>query len=140
MSLRSVRQGLPDMWRTEAEEAENNNQEKHSQSGVQRGYHLRHPPGERRTSQFVHHGDGLWSVSHCCVYLWAYVLCAPCHKLSKLRIWGHCNQINIWFKKKKSSDLLGSGPTLTRLQLLFKTFFHLKLVISFESVPRLLEA
>lgn len=63
MSSRSLRKSLPDMCGTEVEEAQDNHQEKHAESIVQRGHRLRHSPRERRTSQPFHHGDGLRPVS-----------------------------------------------------------------------------
>lgn len=51
------------MCRAEVEEAQDNHQEKHVESIVQRGHRLRHSPRECRTSQPFHHGDGLRPVS-----------------------------------------------------------------------------
>lgn len=80
VSPRPLCEGLPDMWRTEVKEAKNNHQEKHTQPVVQRGHHLRHSPGERGTSQSVHHGDGLRSVSEAVSKNWTCIRAELQHK------------------------------------------------------------
>lgn len=92
VSPRSVREGLPDMWWTKAEEAENNNQEKHTQPCLQRSHHLRHSPGECGTSQSVHYGDGLWSVSHTLTSYWTVALNTKCCTWG-FNCWGEVVQV-----------------------------------------------
>ena len=62
-SLRSVRQGVANVWGAAAEEKKDLHQEEHTESRLQRSHRFRRSPWKHRPDQPADCGDGLWPVS-----------------------------------------------------------------------------